>query len=127
MKSNKPIPFDFVLDQLYAVDPVVKPMFGCYAIYVHNKIVLMLRHKESFNDDNGVWVAFSNEHYDALRKDFPSMRSIKLLGAKEGGWQNLPFDAIDFEEAVLKACKLIVKGDRRIGKEPKPRKKKPGL
>jgi len=124
MKKKRPIPFDFVLEQLYSVNPRIKPMFGCYAVYVQNKIVIILRNKEDFTDDNGVWLATTHEHHEALRKDFPSMRSIKLFGGNESGWQNVPYDAIDFEEAVLKACQLILRGDPRIGKEPKPRKRK---
>ena len=124
MKKIKRIPFDFVLEQLYSVNPVVKPMFGCYAVYVRSKIVLILRNKESFNQDNGVWLATNYEHHESLHKDFPSMRSIKLFGGNGSGWQNLPYEAADFEEAVLKACSLILRGDRRIGKEPKPGKGK---
>ena len=124
MKKIKPIPFDFVLEQLYTVTPTVRPMFGCYAVYVDSKIVLILRNRDDFSDDNGVWLATNHEHHEALRKDFPSMRSIKMFGGNETGWQNLPYGAIDFEEAVLKACSLILKGDQRIGKEPKARRKK---
>jgi hypothetical protein len=124
MKKVKRIPFDFVLEQLYSVNPVVKPMFGCYAVYVQNKIVLILRNKESFNQDNGVWLATNYEHHEALHKDFPSMRSIKLFGGNDSGWQNLPYEAADFEEAVIKACSLILKGDQRIGKKTKSRKGK---
>jgi len=52
------------------------------------------------------------------------MRSIRLLGTVETVWQNIPVDEDDFEELVLKACELIRKGDARIGKIPKPKKKK---
>jgi hypothetical protein len=124
MKKMKPIPFDFVLEQLYSVHPIVRPMFGCYAVYAQHKIVLILRDKADFRHDNGVWLATNYEHHEALRKDFPSMRSIKLFGGKESGWQNLPSDALDFEEAVMKACGLILRGDQRIGKEPEPRRRK---
>lgn len=98
-------------------------MFGCHAIYVSNKIVLILRKKE--NDvDNGVWVATTTDHHESLRKIFPSMRSIKLFGEGESGWQVIPWDADDFEESVNLACDLILKNDPRIGKIPKPKKKK---
>ena len=99
-------------------------MFGCYAVYVQNKIVLILRKKETGEYDNGVWIATTQEHHESLRKDFPSMRSITVFGGGETGWQNLPSSANDFEEAVLEACRLILKGDLRIGKETKPRQRK---
>ena len=123
MKS-KNVPFDFVLDELYSLDPVVKPMFGCHAIYIQNKIVLMLRLKEQHAYDNGVWVASLPEHWDALKREFPSLRTIKLFGETVSSWQNLPHDADDFEESVLKICALVRKNDARIGKIPKPKKRK---
>ena len=47
-----------------------------------------------------------------------------VLGKKVTGWQVLPADDPDFEEAALRACELIVAGDPRIGKVP-ARKQKP--
>jgi hypothetical protein len=52
------------------------------------------------------------------------MRTVRLLGSAESVWQNIPADEDDFEELVLKACHLILKGDVRIGKIPKQKKKK---
>ncbi|HEY9047091.1 MAG TPA: hypothetical protein VIN08_14400 [Ohtaekwangia sp.] len=124
MKSGKTIPFEFVLEQLFAAEPVVKPMFGCYAIYVRNKIVLIVRNRKDFTDDNGVWIATTQEHHASLKPEFPSMRSVKLLGGRITSWQNLPYDSDDFEESVIKACDYILAGDLRIGKVPKPRKKR---
>jgi len=124
LKKNKPIAYDFVLEELYPIDPIVKPMFGCHAIYVKEKIVLILRNKEAFKNDNGVWIATKHEHHESLRKDFLSMRTISLFGGADSGWQNLPAADDHFEEEVMKACKLILKGDPRIGKIPKPRRKK---
>jgi hypothetical protein len=123
MKAKK-IPFEFVLEELDRVHPRVKPMFGCYAIYVDEKIVLMLRQRKDHADDNGVWLAIPHEHNPSLMKEFPCMRSVRLPGTIETVWQNIPVDADDFEELVLKACALIIKGDMRIGKIPKQKKKK---
>ena len=122
MKSK--IPFEFVLDELDRIQPRVKPMFGCYAIYVGEKLVLILRERNDHRDDNGVWMAALHEHHASLKKEFPCMRSVRLLGSAESVWQNIPVDEDDFEELVLKACRLILKGDVRIGKIPKPKKKK---
>ena len=122
-KKPKNIAFGFVLEQLYAVDPIVKPMFGSHAVYTGNKIVLILRKKELNKTDNGVWIATIHEHHRTLKADFPSMRAIGVFG-NESGWRNLPEDAPDFEEAVIKACSLILQGDQRIGKIPNTRPKK---
>ena len=122
-KKLNTIAFEFVLEQLYSANPITKPMFGCHAVYVGNKIVLILRKKGVSETDNGVWIATTHEHHPSLRGDFPSMRTIAVFGT-ESGWQNLPEDAPDFEEAVIKVCSFILKADHRIGKIPKPRKKK---
>lgn len=121
-KAQKLVPFNFAIENLFALDPIIKSMFGAYAIYVGNKIVLILRDKK--DEDSGVWIATTSEHHASLKKDFPSMRSIKVFGPGESGWQVLPMDADDFESSVNQVCDLIIKGDKRIGKIPKPKKKK---
>lgn len=123
IKARKPIPFVFVLDELENLHPVVRPMFGCHAIYMGEKIMLILRDKESEAQDNGVWIATMAEHHESLRKEFPSMRSIQLLGKGETNWQVLPSSAPDFEESAMHACQLVRSGDERIGKIPKSRRK----
>lgn len=87
-------------------------------------MLLMLRHKEAHPRDNGVWVGTSTEHLASLKSDFPSMRPVELLGENVTAWQNLPYDSDDFEESVLRICELIRKGDPRIDKVPKGKKKK---
>jgi len=121
VKKKKRIPFEFVLDALAAVTPRTRPMFGCLAIYVQEKIVLFLRDKAEWQADNGVWLATNAEHHESLRCEFPNMRSIELLGRKVTHWQVLPANAPDFEETALRACELICAGDPRIGKVPKSR------
>ncbi|HEV2118360.1 MAG TPA: hypothetical protein VGR48_20145 [Terriglobales bacterium] len=100
-------------------------MFGCLAVYVDEKIVLVLRDKREKTADNGVWLATTEEHHESLRGEFPSMRSIGVLGKKVTGWQVLPAEAADFEQAALRACELILAGDPRIGKIPGARKTRP--
>ncbi len=127
VKRRKPVPHEFVLDAIASLSPRTRPMFGCVAIYVQDKIVLILRDKLGKTEDNGVWLATTIEHHPSLQRDFPSMRSIKVLGKKVTGWQVLPSDAQDFEEAALHACDLVLAGDPRIGKVPgakRPRKSK---
>lgn len=123
-RKRKPVPHEFVLDALAPLGPETRPMFGCVAVYVEDKIVLILRDKPAPAQDNGVWLATTEEHHAALRPEFPSMRSIEVLGSGVTGWQVLPADAPDFEEAALRACALIEAGDPRIGKVPGERRKR---
>jgi hypothetical protein len=118
VKQRKAVPHEFVLDAIAPLSPWTRSMFGCLAIYVEDKIVLILRDKRDQTADNGVWLATTEEHHRSLRQEFPNMRSIHVLGKKVTGWQVLPADAQDFEEAALRACELVLAGDPRIGKVP---------
>jgi hypothetical protein len=122
VKQRKPIPHAFVLDAIASLSPYTRPMFGCLAVYVQDKIVLILRDKPTNKSDNGVWLATTKEHHDSLRREFPNMRSIQVLGKPVTGWQVLPADATDFEAAALRACDLVLAGDARIGKVPGARR-----
>lgn len=124
VKVRKAPPFEFVLDALSSLSPRTRPMFGCLAVYVGTKIVLILRDKQGPHPDNGVWLATTREHHESLRRDFPNMRSIEVLGKDVTGWQVLAADAPDFEEAALRACDLVLARDPRIGKVPAGKKRK---
>jgi hypothetical protein len=122
VKRRKAVPHAFVLDAIAALSPKTHPMFGCLAVYVADKIVLILRDKRDQATDNGVWLATTKEHHESLRREFPNMRSIQVLGKDVTGWQVLPVGAPDFEEAALGACELILARDPRIGKVPGARR-----
>jgi hypothetical protein len=125
VKTRKPVPHEFVLDALASISPETRSMFGCLAVYVKDKIVFALREKRNETaDDDGVWLATTVEHHASLRRDFPSMRSIRVLGKKVTGWQVLPADSPDFEESALRACEFVIAGDPRIGKVPASRRVK---
>jgi hypothetical protein len=121
-RKRRTVPHAFVLEALAPLSPQTRSMFGCLAIYVGDKIVLLLRDRPDRPADNGVWLATTVEHHESLRREFPNMRSIQLLGKEVTGWQVLPVDTPDFESAALCACELIVAGDPRIGKVPKSRR-----
>jgi hypothetical protein len=76
--------------------------------YVDDKIVLILGDKRDKTAGNGVWLGTTQEHHESLRHESPNMRSVQVLGKKVIGWQVLPTDAPDFEQAALRACVLIV-------------------
>lgn len=117
------VPFAFVLDELEALAPTTRAMFGCTAVYVGPRIVLVLRDKQGSADD-GVWIATTAEHHASLRHELPSIRSITVFGPGESGWQVIPAAAEGFEDEALRVCELVRRGDPRVGKIPKPKKKK---
>ena len=118
VKKRKAVPHQFVLEALDGVAPETRSMFGCLAIYVGEKIVLILRDRRDSTADNGVWLATTEDHHESLRREFPNMRSIQVFRKKVTGWQVLGADTPDFEEAALRACELVIARDSRIGKVP---------
>jgi hypothetical protein len=127
MPKTKNIPYYFVIDSLMRLEPSVRHFFSSYAVYIGPKITFVLRDKKTYPECNGIWIATSAEHHKSLKKELPSMQSISVLSGKENGktnWQMLPVDSDSFEEEAIRACELVLKGDERIGKIPKPKKKK---
>ena len=101
----------------------MKSLFGGHAIYVGGRIVMITRKKDRFPEDNGVWIAVSEEYHESLKNEFPQLRKIKLLGSASWRWQVIPEELDNFETSVLHLCSLIVAGDKRIGKVTKGSKK----
>lgn len=101
-------------------------MFGCHAIYVEEKIMLILRHRDDHQSSNGIWIATSSEHHHSLKKEFSNLCSIDVLSSGKGDtdWQMLPIDDENFEEKANKLTDLILNHDVRIGRIPKSKKKK---
>jgi hypothetical protein len=125
VKPRRRLPFEFVLDALAELSPRTNSMFGCLAVYVGPRIVLILRDRPTATADNGVWIATAIEHHESLRREFPRMRSVGVLGKDVTGWQVLPSEEPDFEEMALRACELVIAGDPRIGKTPGAKRKRP--
>ena len=48
-----------IVEALAPLEPEVRPMFSGFAVYVGEKIVLMLRDSPKQPEDNGVWLVFS--------------------------------------------------------------------
>lgn len=122
--ASKNSPFSFVLDYLSTVDVTTKPMFGMLALYVGEKIMLILRQRKDHPDTNGVWVATQPEHHKSLKEELPSLCSISTYsdGVRQTEWQVLPATADDFEISVIKVCSMITRSDPRIGRIPKGKK-----
>ena len=130
-RTKKPVPYRFVLEELEPLAPNLKPMFGCHAIYIGEKIVLFLCDRddlldaEKVADQKGVWMATTQEAYASLAAEFSSA-SVKLPEElNKSPWLRLPASAPDFEAQALRACELILQGDPRIGRIPKQKKLKP--
>jgi hypothetical protein len=126
--KRKPAPYPFIVEALAPLEPEVRPMFSGFAVYVGEKIVLMLRDSPKQPEDNGVWLVFSetaNLADPRTRQAFPSLRLINLLGGKIGHWRLIPADSPTFESEALHACELLLKHDVRFGRIPQSRQTRP--
>ncbi len=122
---KKKAPFAFALEELDALSPTINPMFGGFAIYIGEKMVLFLYDQEKWPDFRGVSLATTPDHYRSLAREFSSTRDAGPQKIGERPWLLIPAGAVDFEEQVLKACEMILNGDPRIGRAPEEKKLKP--
>jgi hypothetical protein len=124
-KPKKNPPHEFVIDALAPLHPEVRRMFSGFSVYVGDRIVLMLREHAKSPRDNGVWLVLS-EGTDPkdrkLKREFPSLREIELLGGTIGHWLLIPSDGPNFESEALHACDLLLRHDPRIGRIPASRR-----
>jgi|HubBroStandDraft_1064217.scaffolds.fasta_scaffold501493_2 hypothetical protein len=126
--KRRSAPYPFIVEALASLEPEVRPMFSGFAVYVREKIVLMLRDSPKHPEDNGVWLVFSetaNLAAPDIRQDFPSLRLIDLLGGKIAHWRLIPADSSTFESEALHACELLLKHDGRFGRVPQSRQTRP--
>ena len=124
-KPKQKPPYAFVLEALAPLDPEVRRMFSGFAVYIGDHIVCMLRDHLRSPQDNGLWLVLSEATQPAdpqLRREFPSLRPIELLGDKIGHWLLLPNDGPDFEKEALHACDLLLRHDPRLGRVPQSRR-----
>ena len=126
--KRRSAPYPFIIEALASLEPEVRPMFSGFAVYVGEKIVLMLRDSPKHPEDNGVWLVFSetaNLADPAIRRDFPSLRLINMLGGKIAHWRLIPADSSSFESEALHACELLLKHAARFGRIPQSRQTRP--
>ena len=116
--AKKQTPYQFVLDELLPVRPSVRQMFGFTYVYLEDKLLLSLRDSVKQPQFNGVWLYTEAEHIESLRREFPDLprRCFWKSGKSGSGWVILASRLEDFEEYAYRACELILRGDRRIGR-----------
>ena|SRR5580658_1233674 len=124
-KPKKNPPHIFVVDALASLNPEMRRMFSGFSVYIGERVVLMLREHVKSPRDNGVWLVLSDgtdPEDPKLKREFPSLRRIELLGNKIGHWLVIPSDGPNFESEALHACDLLLRHDPRIGRVPVSRR-----
>ena len=122
--GKKRPPFEFIIDELGDWVTAIKPMFGAYGLYHDDKILMILRKKEKFDNDTGIWLAIPDGSHDSIKKTLPELRDLEMFGTSPTAWQVVGEEVENFEEVALKICDLILKNDKRIGRIPKKNLKK---
>jgi hypothetical protein len=108
--------FEFVIDELWPLRPSIKNSFGITFVYVGEKLVVGLRDSSKLPNTNGVWLFTSVEHLDSLKNEFPTLPRQYFWKSNRNAWLILASKLEQFEEHALKACGLILDGDKRIGR-----------
>jgi hypothetical protein len=114
--GRKQSPFQFVLDELDPIRPVVKQMFGFTHVYLDEKLLLSIRNSVKQPRFNGVWLYTQTEHIVSLRNEFPLLPTRSFWRSGKNAWVILASTFEDFEEYAFKACELILRGDQRVGR-----------
>ena len=114
--SRSPIPFPFIIEELASLRPTVKKVFGFTHVYLDDRLLFSLRDATKQLGSNGMWLYTTSEHIDNLGSEFPNLPRRQLWRSGKNAWVVLASRLEDFEEHALRACELILQGDRRIGR-----------
>src|ERR1017187_10159610 len=118
-KVKRQHPFQWLLESVEGEPSFFqKPMFGCQAVYLFGKLVLVLAAKEE--PWNGLLVCTSREFHSALIDEYPALQPHPVLSK----WLYLPQASDGFEEIAGELAFHALKNDQRIGVEPTARKRK---
>lgn len=90
-------------------DYMQKPMFGCQAAYLADRLCLVVADRGA--PWNGLLVCTSREHHAELMQAMQALRPHEVLGK----WLYVPQDAAEFESVVESALALVLARDDRVG------------
>ena len=113
---HRDVPFSFVLEELASLRPTVKRMFGFTYVYLDDRLLLSLRNSKKQPGSNGMWVYTTADQLESLASEFDQLSRRYLWRSGKNAWVILAAKLEGFEEFALRACELILQGDRRIGR-----------
>ena len=116
LSAKRQVPFPFVIEELIALRPTIKRMFGFTYVYLEDKLLFVLRDSVKQPATNGMWVYTTTEQLESLAKEFPQLPRRQLWRSGKNAWVVLASRLEGFEEYACRACELILNGDRRIGR-----------
>lgn len=105
-----------MIDELASIRPTIKHAFGFTYVYLDDRLLCGLRDSKKQSGSNGIWLFTTVEYSESLILEFPQLSRRYLWRSGKNAWIILPSRLGEFEEYALKACELILDGDRRIGR-----------
>jgi hypothetical protein len=118
IKAKTAHPLEWLLEPIENQPTYLRrKMFGCEAVYLKGELMLVLAAGEE--PWNGVLVATAREFHPALQSEWSQLRSHPVLGK----WLYLPQNDPAFEGIATSLVRSVLRGDTRIGVEPKPKKR----
>ena len=107
---------------LWVIEPLMeepsyleKPMFGCLAVYLHGRLMLVLASGEEPWD--GLLIPTEHQFHDAIQKEFSDVVQHSVLKK----WLYLSEATEDFETVASDIIETVRMNDERFGVEPKER------
>jgi hypothetical protein len=104
-----------IMDEPSYID---RAWFGCRAIYLHGRLMLVLCSGEE--PWNGLLIATEKEFHEDIRQEFETVVQHPVLKK----WLYLPENSENFESVSSEIVDAIRIGDERFGVEPKERKRR---
>jgi hypothetical protein len=115
-KKKKQHPLLWVVESLMEEPSYLeKSMFGCLAIYLHGRLMLVLASGEEPWD--GLLIPTEHQFHDAILKEFRDVVQHFVLKK----WLYLPEATEDFETVASDIVEAVRMNDHRFGVEPKER------
>jgi hypothetical protein len=116
-KKKKQNPLLWVVDSIMEEPSYIdRAWFGCRAIYLHGRLMLVLCSGEE--PWNGLLIATEHELHDSIQQEFGNVVQHPVLKK----WLYLPENSEDFEGVSSGIVEAVRTGDQRFGVEPKERK-----
>jgi hypothetical protein len=107
---------------LWVVEPIMdepsyidRAWFGCRAIYLHGRLMLVLCSGEE--PWKGLLIPTEKEFHESIRQEFETVVQHPVLKK----WMYLPENSEDFESVSSEIVNAIRIGEQRFGVEPKER------
>lgn len=115
-RKRKPNPLEWIFEPL-AEEPAFfrRPMFGCEAAYLGERIVLVLAAKEE--PWNGILVPTERAHHASIARDIGALAPHGVLGK----WLYVSQSEDAFEATAAAVVERIRRRDPRFGVVPRPK------